>query len=55
MIGANYPGMGLLGSDAACAFNFIDRRAVWEDTLALGDEQVITYRSSHTTYSTTAS
>jgi hypothetical protein len=42
MIGADHPGMGLLGSDAACAFNFIDRRAVWEDTLALGDEHVIT-------------
>jgi hypothetical protein len=35
--------MGLLGTDATCAFNFIDRRAIWDDTLALGDKEVITY------------
>jgi hypothetical protein len=32
-----HPGKGNLGTDAKCAFNFLCRRAIWEDTLALGD------------------
>jgi hypothetical protein len=43
LLGAEHPGMGVLGTDATCAFNFIDRRPIWEDTLALGDKEVITY------------
>ena len=38
-----HPGKGNLGTDAACAFNFLCRRAMWEDTLALGDGEIIAY------------
>ena len=38
-----YPGKGNLGTDAACAFNFLCRRAIWENTLALGDGEITVY------------